>query len=913
MILFAFFAGVLLYRCFNLQIVNGEEYLNDFILQIEKTRDISSTRGRILDRNGNVLAENELAYSVKIEDVFESSRNKNAKVNDVVYRLIKLIEKNGDSVITDFKIIIDEDGDYAYSVDGTALLRFQADVLGYRTIDELSEEEKAMTAQELIEYLSRAKGFAIGQYEDPENTKTPFVPGKGYTKEEWLQMVTIRYAMNLTSFRKYVGTTVATNVSAETVAVIMENSDQLDGVSIVEDTVRHYIDSKYFAHVLGYTGKISSDELAELNDQVVTEGGLEDTYTINDVVGKSGIEAYMETTLQGTKGSEKVVVNNTGKVITILERKEAQPGADVYLTIDKDLTENAKSSSIKIPIYDVYFAMINNNILDRKHFEAEDAGETEKAVYAAYLEYKQGVYDRLTYELTEGATPYSKLSKEYQVYQSNIVSLLREEGVIMKELVDDNDATQTAWAKEEVISLKEYLQYCIAMNWIDVSKLDLNDKYSDSTEVYDKLLDYTINAIDHTTEFQKRFYKYMLLNDKITGKQICMLLCEQQVVDIPAEDEEALYSGKLSAYQFMMNRINNLEITPAQLALDPCNASVVITDVNTGDVLAMVSYPGYDNNKMANTVDAEYYAQLNADKSSPQLNFATQYKAAPGSTFKIVSATAGLLENVINLQSRVNCVGTFTEITPSPRCWKISGHGYENVTSAIKDSCNYFFYNVGYQLATRTGSYNEEAGLDTLSKYADLYGLTDKSGVEIGEYAPDVSTKDPVRSAIGQGSNSYTTVGLARYVTTIANSGTCYNLTLLDKTTDSQGNLLKEYHAGVRNQIDLPQEYWDAFHLGMRQVVENKKYFSDLAVNAAGKTGTAEQTASRPNHALFICYAPYENPEIAIATRIPFGYSSDYAAQFTRDIIKYYYGLAEEDDLITGTADTLDNAVSNEM
>lgn len=117
----------------------------------------------------------------------------------------------------------------------------------------------------------------------------------------------------------------------------------------------------------------------------------------------------------------------------------------------------------------------------------------------------------------------------------------------------------------------------------------------------------------------------------------------------------------------------------------------------------------------------------------------------------------------------------------------------------------------------------------------------------------------------------------------------------------------------MRNQIDLPQEYWDAFHLGMRQVVENKKYFSDLAVNAAGKTGTAEQTASRPNHALFICYTPYENPEIAIATRIPFGYSSDYAAQFTRDIIKYYYGLAEEDDLITGTADTLDNAVSNEM
>lgn len=100
---------------------------------------------------------------------------------------------------------------------------------------------------------------------------------------------------------------------------------------------------------------------------------------------------------------------------------------------------------------------------------------------------------------------------------------------------------------------------------------------------------------------------------------------------------------------------------------------------------------------------------------------------------------------------------------------------------------------------------------------------------------------------------------------------------------------------------------------GMRQVVENKTYFSDLAVNVAGKTGTAEERKSRPNHALFICYAPFEQPEIAIATRIPYGYSSDHAAQATRNIIKYYYGLAEEDELITGTADTPDAGISNEM
>ncbi|MBO5335594.1 MAG: penicillin-binding protein [Lachnospiraceae bacterium] len=937
-VMFCLLASILIYRCFNLQIVRGEEFLNDFILQTEKTRDISSTRGQIWDRNGNVLAYNELAYSVKIEDVFESGRKKNARMNEVVYRLIQMIEKNGDNVITDFKIVIDEDGEFAFSVDGTSRLRFLADVFGYKTVGELEEDEETMTASEVMEHLS--KTFAIGEYADPDDSKS-FIPGEGYTDKEWLKMVTIRYAMNLTSYRKYIGTTVATNVSEETVAVLMENAEQLPGVSIVEDTVRRYNDSKYFAHILGYTGKISSEELSQLNEEAVAQGKSADTYNINDVVGKSGIEAYMETTLQGAKGSETVVVDNTGKVISIQDRKEAISGDSVQLTIDRDLTKavyniveqklaglvsskiiNAKeynmgehedSSDIKIPIYDVYFAVINNGIVDMKHFAEADAGPTEQAVYQTYLEYKQSVYDKITWELTSGYTPYNQLTKEFQVYQSKIVELLNDKGIIMKEAVDKEDATYLAWTTEEVISLGEYLKYCISMNWIDVSKLNMDDKYSDSAEIYQKMNEYIIQMLDKNTEIQKRFYKYMLLNDRITGKHICMLLCEQDAADVSAADEEALYKGTITAYEFMKHRIDNLDITPGQLALDPCNASVVITDVNTGDVLAMVSYPGYDNNKMANSVDAEYFAKLNADKANPQYNYATQSAMAPGSTFKIVSATAGLMEGIISPFDTTVCVGTFTEITPSPRCWKRTGHGSEMLTSAIRDSCNYYFYDVGYKLSTRTGVYDEQAGLDTLYQYADLFGLTEKSGVEINEESPNLSDIDPVRSAIGQGTNSFTTVGLARYVTTIANSGTCYNLTLLDKTLDSEGNIVEEFEPDIRNTIDLPESYWDAMQLGMRQVVQNKSYFGDLAVNVAGKTGTAEQISSRPNHALFVCYAPYETPEIAVATRIPWGYSSDYAAQVTRDIIKYHYGLAEEEELITGTADAPDAGISNEL
>lgn len=934
--------AVLIHRCFQLQIVHGEEYLNEFILMTQKTRDVSSARGNIYDRNGNLLAYNELAYSVKIEDVLESGSTKNQRMNEELRNLIKMIEKNGDHVISDFKIIIGDDGNFEYTVSGNARLRFIADVYGKTYVDQLDAEERAATPLDLMNYLSRTKknGFAIGEYADPNDKKSEFIPGKGYEKDEWLKVVTLRYNMSLTSFRKYLGTTVATNVSRETVAALMENAEDLPGVSIEEDTVRRYVDSVYFAHVLGYTGKISSDELTSLNAKLQEEGITDRTYGISDVVGKSGIESYMETTLQGNKGHETVVVDHMGKVVAITDRTEATSGNDVYLSIDMDLTEvvydileqhlaglvaskianqkeyiareNSSSSDIVIPIYDVYFALINNNVIDSAHFTKPKAGEVEKEVYAAFLEYREKACQRIRTEFFEKKTIYSKLTKEYQYYESTIVSLLVKNGIILSDLIDENDKMQKAWTIDENVSLTEYLTYLITQNWIDGSKLELTAEYSDSNEVFEKLVDYVMEMIDKTPDFQKRFYKYMLLNDKISGKQICMILCEQRKIEIPIADEDALYKGKLSAYQFMMNRIKNIDVTPAQLALDPCNGSVVITNVNTGQVLALVSYPGYDNNKLANSIDAEYYAKLNSDKSYPWNNYATQYKAAPGSTFKMLTASAGLMEGILTLNSTVSCQGTYTNVTPSPSCWQRWGHGSENVITAIRDSCNYFFYDVGYRLSLQDGNFNEEQGLRTLYQYADYYGLTEKSGVEIAESEPQVSDTDPVRSAIGQGSNSYTAVGLARYVAAVANSGTVYDLTLLDHVADSQGTVLQKFEPKIRNVVDMPDKNWEALHKGMRMVVQNKKYFNDLSVDVAGKTGTAQQTKSRPSHALFVCYAPYQYPEIAIATRIPFGYSSDYAAQVTKDVIKYYYGLVEQSDIITGTANSPDAGITNE-
>ena len=925
----------LIYTIFQLQIVHGEEYYNNFQLSITKERTILPTRGNILDRNGNLLAYNELAYSVTIEDVYESGRDKNANLNATILKLIGMVESNGDHIISDFHIVLDNNGNYQFNVEGTQLLRFLADVYGYPTIDELKEEEKTATAAEVIDYLcgtSPSSHYGIGDYKT-DGDSSGFTPGYGYSKEQVLKLVTIRYAMSTNSYQKYIATTVANNVSEETVAVVMENADVLDGVSISEGTIRKYNESIYFSQIIGYTGKVDQEELKELQAQ-------DDTYDLNDTVGKSGIEASMETILQGRKGSETVYVDNLGKVIETSDRIDPVAGNDIFLTVDADLQrvgyhilesklaailldkidnikefkvpEGGSGGNIRIPIYDVYFTCINNNIINSSHFKAENAGETEQLVYEIYLDKKQRVMNTLREELVETCTPYKDLTDEYKNYESYIVSMLYNQNIIQRSLVDRNDPIYIAWTTDEVISLNEYLNHVIAMNWVNVSALDIDARYSDSSEIYNKILDFIFDYLDTDANFDKRMYRYMINNDEVTGRQICLILLEQHLVEIPEDEQRQFESGGETAYVFMRNRIENLDITPAQLALDPHSGSIVITDVNTGDVLALVSYPSYDNNKMANGVDAAYFAGLQSDLSSPLLNYATQQRTAPGSTYKIVASTAGLTEGVISTTDTISCTGVFEKITPAARCWIAPGaHGALNVTGGIQNSCNWFFYEVGYRLGIVGDTFNNDVGLNKLARAADLYGLSETSGVEIEEYTPEVSDQDAVRSAIGHGTNNYTTAGLARYVTTIANGGTCYNLTLVDKIQDHNSNLITDNQAKVRNYIDMNNEYWSAIHTGMRRVVESKSYYADLSVHVAGKTGTAQEDRSRANHALFISYAPYETPEISVTVRVANGYTSDYSAQIARDVYEYYYRLKDESEIITGTASDLDAGAIN--
>jgi len=931
---FSLMSVILMGRLFYLQIVNGQDYLDNYELTIRKTREIPGTRGNIYDRNGNLLAYNELAYSVTIEDniTANSVAEKNEILNGILDSVLTIVESHGDSVISDFGIVLDSAGNYQFSqTDETLRLRFVADVYGLATIDELKESQKEQSAEEIIHYMCTDEVYGYGL--DDETLDKTYI----------LKMVNMRYAINLNSFQKYITTTLAFDVSEETVAAIMENKDSLTGVDVEEDSLRRYTDSKYFASIIGYTGKISQEEYDAL------DADDKKKYSLSDIVGKSGMEQTMDEVLQGTKGETTFYVDSLGKVTEVVSSTDPGAGNDVYLTIDKDLQEKTyqlleeklagiilsklhdtldydpttanDASEIIIPVGDAYNAFIANEIIDERHFGAEDAKTTEKAVYAVFEARKSSaIPEIINYMQDSGGQPYNELSSEMQAYMDfiSIDVLLNDTGILVNDAIDTSDETYQAWTKEENINIYQYLNYAISQNWIDTSALSeyiSEEKYSDSAEIYQGILKYLQEYLSSDINFDKLLYKYLIKSGSISGAQICAIVYEQGVLAMDEAQYNGLLDGSVNSYSWLYGKIENLEITPGELALEPCTASAVVSDPNTGEVLACVSYPGYDNNRLANTMDSEYYNKLVTGLSRPFYNNATQERTAPGSTYKMLVAAAGLTEGVIDSDTLHYCNAEFDKVTPSPRCWAYpNAHGSLDVVGALEVSCNIFFYQVGYDLSLDAqGNYDSDRGTDALAKYAQSFGLGEKSGLEIPESEPQISDEYSILSAIGQGTNNYTVSQLNRYVATVANRGTVYSLTLLDKTTDSDGKLIKEYEPNVVNTMDeISDETWDLLHQGMINMVNSTASFSGLEIDMAGKTGTAQQSEIHPDHALFVGFAPAESPEIAIAVRIANGYNSGYTAEIGRDIVKLKYGLEGSDELITGSAAELGTALAGD-
>lgn len=894
--------GVLAHRLFVLQIVNGENYTMSYNLKAEKTVIKDGYRGNIYDANGVLLAYSELAYSVVIEDCgyYENTKIKAEALNSIISNMVTIIEDHGDSIDYDFQIDY-VNGRYAYNVTDNALLRFLRDIYGHSNISELTDEERNATAEEVVEHLKE-------RYKINQPPKEGEEPTTQYDEDMVLKIIYIRYNLAANSYKRYISYKVATNVSPTTMASILENSDILTGVTIEEDFIRKYNYGTYIAHIVGYTGKINSTELQELQL-------IDPSYEANDIIGKSGIEAEFETTLSGKKGYETILVDNVGRVKEVIETVDATVGNDIYLSIDVELQKevyelmerrlaetlvsrivnsasNRDGTNIVIPINDVCTALINNNKIDMELIKNSDTPAATQT-YATFSSHREALLLSLENELN-GTIPQNSLPENIRESIKRLRTLLIDTDIIDSTKITSSEDIQKNWTNGN-ISFREYLEGAIALDWINIHNLDVSTEYPTQDEVVNAVILEGLRLLKEDRAFDKMIYDELITSYIISGKNICLILMEQGNINYTESEYVTIQNGG-SVYDFLISKIKALEITPAELALDPCSGACVVEDPNNGNILAMVSYPSYDINYFSGTIDAEYYAKLLDDASTPLVNRVTQTKIAPGSTFKPLIALAALNEGIVNPLEGINCDGEFDTVLPSIKCAVYPNqHGYMNMETAITQSCNEYFCELGYRLCLESdGTLNFNYGLARIQNYAELFGISTPTGIQLPETNPHVTDYNPVASAIGQGTNAYTCLNLARYTSTLANSGTVYNSSIISKISNSVTGAETIYEPIIDHQVTLEQSSWDAVALGMGQVI-NLVYTpiaEGIPATVYAKSGTAEENKNRANHACFIYYAKDNegNPDVVITTMLPYAYTAGNAG-----IMSYYAACAYYD------------------
>lgn len=359
--------------------------------------------------------------------------------------------------------------------------------------------------------------------------------------------------------------------------------------------------------------------------------------------------------------------------------------------------------------------------------------------------------------------------------------------------------------------------------------------------------------------------------------------------------------------------------------------SVIVMDVNTGEILAMASYPTYDPSLFIGGISTKEWNTLINNGAKPLYDRTIQASYAPGSTFKMVSAIAALESNSIGIYDEIEDLGIYDK-GHRPQCWYYTSYGLThklvNVSKAIKTSCNYYFYEVGYRM-----------GIDTISRYASYFGLGTKTGIELPgeisgilasrEYANSKGNEwyvaDTLSAVIGQSYNSFTPIQIATYISILSNGGYKIKPTIIKDvvTPDGLSYNKEEIKADINNllgieaknveQLVFSQENVNAVLQGMRDVTDETGgtaygVFKSLSVTVGGKTGTAE-ASSGSNNGIFVGFAPYEKPEIAVVVIVEHGGHGSYAAEVVRDIMKEYFGERSDNLVDDKTIDTLSPAL----
>lgn len=400
------------------------------------------------------------------------------------------------------------------------------------------------------------------------------------------------------------------------------------------------------------------------------------------------------------------------------------------------------------------------------------------------------------------------------------------------------------------------------------------------------------------------------LEDPVPGNHVYL------TIDIQLQEqvERILETG---IYELQIERNDDNAEAVAEGRLDEVRediqgGAIVVVDVKTGEPLAIASYPTYD----LATIIEDYADLLEADYD-PLFNRALMGAYAPGSTFKPCTTIAGLTENIINTETQIECTGIFTKYESqgyAPACWiytQMDGqltHGYDNVTEALKDSCNIFFYTVA-----------DDLGIRKLMEYAEDFGLGESTGIELTETTGNMSNPDnhlnydvdgwvdgdTVQAGIGQSDSMFTPLQIAEYCAAIANGGTRHSAALLKSVRSyDYSRQLYQNKTEVLSTVDSADYNWAAVQRGMYLMANditsssNTVYYTlgnysynGVSLPVAAKTGTSQLGEGKTNNAIFMCYAPFDDPEIAVAIVVERGLSGANLSRMARNVLDAYFSL----------------------
>ena len=465
------------------------------------------------------------------------------------------------------------------------------------------------------------------------------------------------------------------------------------------------------------------------------------------------------------------------------------------------------------------------------------------------------------------------------------------------------------------------LGYVQAMSEEDMEKYrpqDENSGYDYDTKVGRDGVEYTFEDWLHGTNGEARVERTasgtitstVYTEDPVPGNHVYLTIDIQLQEAVERILETGIYELQLKRDED--NAKYTMEGNLDEVREDIQGGAIVVVDVKTGEPLAIASYPTFDLSSII-----EDYSDLLEAENNPLFNRALNGAYEPGSTFKPCTAIAGLTENIINTETQIECTGLFTKYADqgyAPACWiytQTDGqltHGYDNVTEAIKDSCNVFFYTVADNL-----------GIRKLMEYAKNFGLGESTGIELSETTGNMANPDnhlnydvdswvdgdTVQAGIGQSDSMFTPLQLAEYCAAIANGGTRHSAAILKSVRSyDYSRQLYQKETEVLSTVESADYNWAAVQRGMYLMANDitsssstvyyalSNYsYNGVSLPVAAKTGTSQLGEDKTNNAIFMCYAPFDDPEIAIAIVVERGQSGANLSKMARNVLDAYFSL----------------------